>query len=69
MRGPKGWIIEYKERGDVKMDNDVSGGQEDGWESKATLPPGQLQSVLQEREAKRDDVRTRATGTKTAERH
>lgn len=43
---------EHEECEDVKTDNDESGGQEDGWESKVTLPPGPLQSLLFESEWK-----------------
>lgn len=48
--GPNGSINEYKECEDVKKDNDESAGQVDGWESKVTLPPGLLQSLLLESE-------------------
>lgn len=34
------------------MDNDESGGQEDGWKSKVTLPPGLYQPLLFESEYK-----------------
>lgn len=34
------------------MDNDESGGQEDGWESKVIQTPGLLQSLLFESEWK-----------------
>ncbi len=40
------------------MDNDESGGQEDDLESKVTLPPGLLQSLLFENEWKLERLHT-----------
>lgn len=51
----------------MKTDNDESGGQEDGWESKVTLSAGQLQSLLFESECKlRKTTHTPHRQSKTA---